>query len=145
MSQAAAALPITGGCLCGRVRYTVRAQPLAVRTCWCRLCQYLGGGTASVNLAFPADAVAITGKLGTHRSVADSGNHMARGFCPDCGTPVTSACEERPHLLFLRAGTLDDTGIAAPEVTIWTEAAPAWALISDAIPAHPRQVPPVAS
>ncbi len=137
-------MTIDGGCLCGAVRYKISAEPLAVRTCWCRVCQYLGGGSATVNVCFPSDAVAIAGELADHRSVADSGNVMHRGFCPKCGTPVTSTAEARPHLVFLRAGTLDDPGLAAPQVTIWTSAAPEWACISTDIPSHPAQLPPVA-
>ncbi|QIK79321.1 GFA family protein [Sphingomonas piscis] len=137
-------MTITGGCLCGAVRYEVTAEPLAARTCWCRLCQYLGGGTATANVAFPSDAVTITGELADYESVADSGNVMHRGFCPKCGTPVTSAAEARPHLIFLRGGTLDDTSIAAPQATIWTSQAPAWACIDETIPSHPAQVPPAA-
>ena len=137
-------MSITGGCLCGAVRYEATAEPLAVRTCWCRLCQYLGGGTATVNVCFETSAVTMTGELADHQSVADSGNVMHRGFCPKCGTPVTSTAEVQPHLMFLRAGTLDDPSIAAPQATIWTSAAPDWGCISDEIPSYPEQIPPVA-
>jgi len=137
-------MSITGGCLCGAVRYEATAEPLAVRTCWCRLCQYLGGGTATVNVAFATEAISMTGELADHQSIADSGNVMHRGFCPKCGTPVTSTAEVRPHLIFLRAGTLDDPRIAVPQATIWTSAAPDWACINQEIPSYPEQVPPVA-
>lgn len=137
-------MTIRGGCLCGAVRYEADAEPLAVRTCWCRLCQYLGGGTASVNVCFPSDKVSFTGTLSDYSNVADSGNVMHRGFCPTCGTPVTSTAEVRPHLMFVRAGTLDDTSIAAPQATIWTSEAPDWACINQDIPSYPAQIPPVA-
>jgi hypothetical protein len=134
---------IRGGCLCRAVRFDIDAEPLAARTCWCRLCQYLGGGTATVNVCFPTDKVRISGEVRYHQSVADSGNVMQRGFCPSCGTPLTSAAESRPHLVFIRAGALDDPNLKAPEATIWTDQAPRWALISDDIPRHPAQIPPV--
>jgi hypothetical protein len=134
---------IGGGCLCRAVRFEIDAEPMAARTCWCRLCQYLGGGTAMVNVCFPADKVRISGEVRYHQGVADSGNVMQRGFCPTCGTPLTSAAESRPHLLFIRAGALDDPELKAPEATIWTEQAPCWALISDEIPSYPAQIPPV--
>lgn len=137
-------MTVTGGCLCGAVRYRIEAEPMAARTCWCRLCQYLGGGSATVNVCFPADATVMTGKLVYHKTVADSGNAMRRGFCPSCGTPVTSEALARPHLVFVRAGTLDDPNLIGPEATIWASQAPDWAVISDAIPCHPAQIPPVA-
>jgi hypothetical protein len=138
------ALPIAGGCLCGAVRFEIDAEPMAARTCWCRLCQYIGGGTAQVNVCFPADKVVMSGELRIYESVADSGNVMQRGFCPVCGTPVTSAATSRPHLMFIRAGTLDDPNLMGPQATIWTGAAPHWALISEDIPSYPAQIPPVA-
>ena len=54
---------IEGGCLCGAVRYVARAEPLVIRACWCRVCQYIAAGNATVNLAFPSDAVTTTGEL----------------------------------------------------------------------------------
>ncbi len=49
---------------------------------------------------------------------------MMRGFCPTCGTPVTSAAEARPHQIFVRIGTLDDPNLISPQITIWTSQAP---------------------
>lgn len=135
---------ITGGCLCGAVRYAAVSQPLAARTCWCRLCQYLGAGSATVNVVFKSADVTMTGALSDYECVAESGNRMHRRFCPTCGTPVTSAAESRPHLIFIRAGTLDDPELGAPDMTIWTSTAPTWACISETLPKSERQPPPVA-
>jgi hypothetical protein len=135
---------ITGGCLCGAVRYRVAGTPIARRTCWCRLCQKLGAGSATVNVGFRTEDVSIEGKLTDYVSTADSGTVLRRGFCPICGTPVTSQAETRPHQLFLRAGTLDDPEIAAPEMTIWASAAPSWACIDAGLPRVEKQPPPAA-
>jgi hypothetical protein len=75
---------------------------------------------------------------------ADSGNVMHRRFCPKCGTQLFSEAESRPHLVFVRAGTLDDRELAKPRSTIWVSAAPSWACIDDTIPRVERQPPPVA-
>lgn len=133
---------ITGGCLCGAVRYVAHAAPLVTRVCWCRLCQKLGAGSGTVNVGFSSDSVTITGQLTDHASTADSGTVLHRGFCPVCGTPVTSQAETRRHQIFVRAGTLDDPEIARPAMTIWTEAAPSWACISPNIPRVAGQPPP---
>jgi hypothetical protein len=136
------AMPITGGCLCGAVRYTVTADPVTTRICWCRDCQYFAAGSGTVNVVFPVEAVTLSGPLRDYESTADSGNRMHRQFCERCGTPVTSASEARPHLVILRAGTLDDPELARPALTIWTESAPSWACIHDRLPTTPRQPPP---
>lgn len=135
---------VTGGCLCGAVRYRVAAPPIITRLCWCRVCQYLAAGHATVNVCFPSDAIRIEGPLSDYRSVADSGNVMHRRFCGTCGTPMFSEAEARPHLIFVRAGTLDDASIAKPSMNIWTASAPAWACLDGKIPSVPGQPPPVA-
>ena len=49
-------MAFAGGCLCGAVRFEIRTDaPLAVRQCWCRVCQYVGAGSGTVNAMFPKD------------------------------------------------------------------------------------------
>lgn len=132
---------IEGGCLCGAVRYSTDSAPLAMRACWCRVCQFLASGNATVNLAFPTATFTITGELSDYVSVADSGNRMHRRFCPACGTPMFSEAEARPHLIVVRAGTLDDPNIVAPDSVIWTSRAPGWAVIDPDIPHFEGQAP----
>ena len=137
-------MTVTGGCLCGAIRYEIAAAPMVTRVCWCRVCQYIGAGSGTVNVCFPSAAVALQGEPQDYRSVADSGNSMHRRFCRDCGTHLFSATESRPHLVFVRAGTLDDPEIARPAATIWTSQAPSWACINQALPRVERQPPPAA-
>jgi hypothetical protein len=137
-------MAVTGGCLCGAVRYRIDAAPIVTRECWCRVCQYLGAGSSAVNACFPAAAVRVEGVLHDYPSVADSGNRMHRRFCPTCGTPMFSAAEARPHLLFVRVGTLDEPGGIAPDMVIWTASAPAWACLDAQVPQVAGQPPPAA-
>jgi hypothetical protein len=137
-------MQITGGCLCKAVHYSISAAPIVTRTCWCRVCQYIGAGSATVNVCFPSAAVKVTGELRDYGLVADSGNVAHRRFCPVCGTHLFSASEARPHLVFVRAGTLDDPELAKPAATVWTASAPSWACFDERIPRVERQPPPAA-
>jgi hypothetical protein len=139
-------MEITGGCFCKAVRYRATAAPIVTRVCWCRDCQYLGGGSGTVNVCFRTDAFTIEGEreLRDHRSIANSGNVMHRRFCGICGTPMFSEAEVRPHLIFVRAGTLDDPEIAQPSMTIWTSQAPTWSCIHSNLPTVDKQPPPAA-
>jgi len=134
--------PRTGGCLCGAVRFTVTAEKLVVRTCWCRLCQALGAGSATVNAGFPSEAVSVSGQVTTHTSTADSGTVLHRSFCPVCGTPLFSQAETRRHLIFIRVGAMDQRDDLAPQVTIWAGAAPIWACFDPNLPRVAGQPPP---
>jgi len=137
-------MSINGKCLCGAVRITASAPPIAARTCWCRNCQFIAAGSSTVNACFRKEDVTITGPLKDFPITADSGNILHWRFCPTCGTQVSSEAEVRPHLIFIRAGTLDDPSLAAPQATIWTNSAPGWACINESLPKYPGQAPPVA-
>ncbi len=132
----------TGGCLCGAVRYEIAAEPIVTRVCWCRLCQKLGAGGPTVNVCFPTETMTVTGELADHQATADSGNVMHRRFCPSCGVHLFSEAEARPHLVFVRAGSLDDPEIAKPAMTIWTAQAPSWACFDPDLPQVETQPPP---
>ena len=137
-------MAVTGGCLCGAVRYEIEAAPITTRICWCHLCQRIGAGGATVNVCFPKAAARISGQPRDFVSTADSGNVMHRRFCQDCGVHLFSEAESRPHLIFVRAGTLDDPEVAQPAATIWVSAAPSWACIDERIPRINEQPPPAA-
>jgi hypothetical protein len=95
-----------------------------------------------VNVCFLTSAITIEGETRDYSSVSDSGNKMHRRFCPTCGTTLFSEAEVRPHLIFVRAGTLDDREIAKPSATIWTSQAPTWACMDASLPKIEKQPPP---
>ena len=136
-------MAITGGCLCGSVRYTIDAQPLAARHCWCRDCQYIGAGSGTVNVFFPSEALTVEGRLTAYQSSAASGNAMHRQFCPKCGTPLFTQSEARQQVIGIRAGTLDDPEVGKPSKTIWISSAPSWAVFDPDIPRDEKQPAPL--
>ena len=116
-----------GGCLCQAVRFTIDAAPMAARACWCRLCQYLGAGNATVNVIFPADALSVDGAVSWHEATADSGNHMRRGFCPQCGAPLYSASTgEEPKSYTVRVGSIRQSELFVPTQQIWCRSTLPW-------------------
>ena len=79
---------------------------------------------------------------GAIASYEDSERRQARSFCAKCGTPVLSEAEERPTVVIVRAGTLDDPEVAKPGGTIWVSSAPTWACINETLPRFDAQPPP---
>lgn len=128
----------TGRCLCGAVTFTLSAEPLAVRLCWCRDCQHLAAN-GTVNLLVPAEALAVSGTLAEHVKAADSGNQLTRQFCPVCGTHLFGISSGRPQFRVVRAGNLDDPSSVRPGMNIWTASAPAWACMDPALDSVPGQ------
>jgi hypothetical protein len=135
--------PVTGRCFCKRVRFQADHPPVAVRACWCRDCQYLSAGNASVNAILRTEGFACTGDLGEYVSQSDSGNRMRRRFCRNCGTPLFSESASRPHLIIVRVGALDDPEIARPTGVIWSASAPDWGWGLAELPRTEGQPPPV--
>jgi len=131
---------ITGRCFCGAVRFQIDTPPVTTRACWCRDCQYLAAGNASINLIFASSGLTVSGATTAYVSRADSGNMMRRRFCPTCGTPLFSEATCQPDFIAVRAGALDDPELGHPASVIWTASAPRWAWIDPSLPIYAGQV-----
>ena len=96
----------SGGCQCGAVRFHCEALGKA-SICHCRMCQKAFG-----NYFAPlVDAEGFRWTRGT-RGVFQSSNLSARGFCRDCGTPLTL---ETRGAVEVAVGALDDPSAARIE------------------------------
>jgi len=79
---------ITGGCQCGAVRYALHAAPSEPHLCHCRMCQKAFGSCFAALAGVAAERFEVTrGTLAAFRS----SDIAERGFCRDCGTPLTFA------------------------------------------------------
>jgi hypothetical protein len=132
----------TGRCACGAVTLAVAGEPVTARQCWCRQCQQAAGGGPTHNVMFRTKDMTIVGTLATRSYVAASGNTVTQSFCPTCGTPVMGQSDARPQFRALRFGVLDEPHGLRPLVAIWTDDAPAWAVMDPALEQFPRQPPP---
>jgi hypothetical protein len=113
---------LTGGCQCGAVRYRIESAPAGGIVCHCRMCQKAGGA------AFMAFAGVPIGNLvwtrGAPKIFASSDN-AERGFCADCGTPLTWRPVGRDRLA-VTLGSLDDPKAVAPVAQFAAEATLPW-------------------
>jgi hypothetical protein len=119
-------LHLTGGCLCGRVRYTLDGEPAISCLCHCRLCQRYGGSAFETVMAYPADAVSVEGELKAFQNFGDSGQPVHRNFCPNCGSGIVSEVSVMPGLKIILAGTLDDPNAFQPTMDIYWNSAHQW-------------------
>ena len=76
---------VSGGCQCGAVRYHSPKMLDNAHLCHCRMCQKAVGNIFAALVAAPDDAVVWT--RGTP-AVWRSSEHVERGFCANCGTPL---------------------------------------------------------
>lgn len=125
---------ITGGCLCGTVRYTAEADPTSATVCHCRDCQKFTGSAFAALVRVPKEALKIEGRLKTFSSIGGSGNPILRHFCPECGSSVAEEPGTRPGIVILNVGTFDDPGIAKPGREIFRDGAVPWVHVDADIP-----------
>ena len=133
---------ITGRCFCGAVQFQFTDPPIRARACWCRDCQYLSCGNASINATFRTASLTRSGDITTYVSQSDAGTTVRRSFCPTCGTPLFSQGDLHPDLIVVRAGALDDPAIATPQSYIWADSAPDWGKPGPHVPSCPAAPPP---
>jgi len=118
-------LPQTGGCLCGKIRYTITEAPQLVYTCHCTACQRLTSSAFSTGIIVPETAFRMSGiEPRPLQRTADSGRTNTRWVCPECATWVASP--PRDGVMRVRAGTLDDTSWLRPTRDIWTRSKQPW-------------------
>ena len=131
---------LTGGCLCGAIRYRVDAEISELRHCHCRDCQKASGAHGAVVALIPRDKVTLEkGTPKRYAGKAASGRTLYRFFCPDCGSPLFGQRETMPDMMTLRAGTLDDSKDLKIVMHIWTESAHPWSYIDPNAKQHPGQ------
>ena len=133
---------ITGGCLCGKVRYRV-SQPLEkIIACHCTHCQRTSGAGASFNAPVPSAAVSFTsGSPKMYADTAASGNILKRFFCGDCGSPIYTQRERTPDMMVLKVGTLDASNEMKLVMNIWTDSARPWMYRDPALEHYPQNRP----
>ena len=93
----------TGGCQCGAVRYALYAAPQGPHICHCRMCQKAFG---SYFAPLAGMDVADLGWTRGAPKAFHSSEAVARGFCAECGTPLTlrDFLEDK---VFVSLGSLD--------------------------------------
>ncbi len=119
--------PMTGGCLCGAVRYEISGQPAMQAVCHCSHCQRQAGSAFSTIVGVPETAVTITaGAPSSYIDHGESGKAVERQFCGTCGSPLFSIVEAAPGMTFVKSGTLHDTSFFQPTMHFWTRSMQSW-------------------
>lgn len=105
---------VSGGCLCGDVKFLAVGRPYRVGLCHCLDCRKHHGALFHASAIFPAEAVTITGL--TH-------DYAGRHFCPRCGSPVFSRSGDE---IEVNLGSLDAPNQFMPTYELWTGRREAW-------------------
>jgi hypothetical protein len=123
-------LPLTGGCLCGAVRYELSAPPVAAGYCHCTRCQRRTGTAAAPSaLVAPGSLSVVAGAEHIREWHPDRG--WSKAFCTRCGGALWSRNPDAPDEYGVRMGTFDrDPGIR-PAYRQHLASAVAWEPVPD--------------
>lgn len=133
---------ITGGCLCGAVRYEVRGPFLRAGHCHCSRCRRHSGAAVSTQgrvrregfrLLSGADSVRVFGE----------GQGAVKAFCQRCGSSLFGGTWPDGPEVSIRLGSLDgDPGIR-PQYHAFVASKAVWDEIADDLPQHDGPLPAV--
>ncbi len=123
-------LPLTGGCLCGAVRFEVSEPLVSSGYCHCTRCQRRTGTAASPGARIaPGSLRVLSGEELIRAYEPDDG--FAKVFCSACGSSLWSRSQEDPEVISIRLGAFDaDPGIRPTYRQFVVYAAP-WEPIPD--------------
>ncbi len=130
----------TGGCQCGAVRFRIAGALGEASICHCRMCQKAMGGLFGPFVSVRSEDLVWT--RGVQKRFQSS-NRVHRGFCGDCGTPLTYEYGEA--MTGLALGAFDRPADVVPVEQLAPEAAvPYFAGLAN-LPVHPSDEPRAAA
>lgn len=128
---------MTGGCLCGAVRYRTNGECRGTTLCYCEDCRRAAGAPVIAWSFFPGDGPEWT--QGTPSAFAWAGRE--RTFCGACGSPLTFRDPGLPGVFEVTTCTLDDPGMFPPTDHNWTRDRLPWFETADTLPRYPENTP----
>ena len=107
--------PVTGGCVCGAVRYEARAYLGEAYYCHCRICRKSSGAPAEIGVFVEPGSLRFTSGQPTF---FQSSPHGERGFCAACGSRLMwkHVGEAHPEYTSVAVGSLDAPENASPSL-----------------------------
>jgi hypothetical protein len=134
--------PLTGGCMCGGVRFELTEPLVAAGYCHCTRCQRRTGTAASVQARIRPGSLRITHGADLVGAYEPPGGWV-KEFCSRCGSALWSRNPDDSEVLSVRLGAFDrDPGIR-PSVRQFVAYAVPWEPIpDDGLPRHPERAPP---
>ena len=133
--------PLTGGCLCGAVRFELTEPPTVAYYCHCTRCQRRTGTAAAPGARVPPGSVRVlSGEDRIRRYVPEEG--LPKAFCGECGSALWAETRDDLQAVAVRMGAFDrDPGIRPTYRQFTAYAAPWEPIPDDGLPRHPERAP----
>jgi len=110
---------LTGKCLCGKVSFSADTEIKMMANCHCSDCRAATGAAYGTLVFVDETALSISGTPKVFKHKSDSGSDMEKLFCPDCGSQMFGRNSNRPGVVSVRAGVLDQSDLVKPAVNVY--------------------------
>jgi hypothetical protein len=130
--QPASATALTGGCLCGAIRYEARGAPFHRTVCHCSMCRRSAGAPMVAWFSVkPADFSVTAGRPSHYRSSAQA----VRSCCPTCGTQLTYKHDDLDEI-DVTVCSLDHPAAVPPNDHTFVSSRLPWVHLDDGLPQY---------
>jgi len=129
---------LSGGCLCGAVRYEIRGPLRGVVNCHCSNCRrWHGHHGAYTSAGLDGLQLVQDGGLQWYDSVSDETPNVRRGFCRECGSSLFWHPLGQDAIA-IAAGSLDAPTGLETIAHLWTSRRGDYYELGDGLPAFER-------
>jgi len=125
------AYKVTGGCLCGGVRYEAEVYLKQAHYCHCRMCHRSSGPPVEVGVLVKPGTLAFTKEEPKYYRSSPFG---LRGFCQHCGSRIIWDSPNKPEWTNVTVGSLDHPEEVVPSEHICVESQLPWFQLDDGLP-----------
>mgnify|MGYP001027951349 CR=1 FL=1 len=127
---------MSGGCLCGKIRFETTSEPVMQILCHCTDCQTVSGSAFYTAYIVPLESVMLTkGEPGGFDVKSDRGRNNRRRFCQDCGTRLWAELEM--GIASVNGMALDNQSHFNPTHNHRSETAPDWCALNESLETLP--------
>ncbi|MCB1582563.1 MAG: GFA family protein [Marinicella sp.] len=114
---------IKGGCFCGAINFEFISGDYLVANCHCQMCRKTSAAPFVTWVVVPKANFNYTQG---QPSILKSSEKGQREFCHQCGTPMVFRTSERPDVVDITTGCLENPNDFVPSVAVHDESKLKW-------------------
>jgi hypothetical protein len=122
---------LTGGCLCGSVRFELSERPIDAGYCHCTRCQRRTGSASSAQARIDGRTFRLLRGEGSVRAWRHPEGGFEKCFCGECGSHLFSRNPDDRSQISIRMGAFDDDPGVRPSWRAFVAYAAPWEPIPD--------------
>ena len=126
-------MELTGGCLCGAIRFEVTGKPITTYYCHCSMCRKVSGSMFQLGATVPIERFRF---IKGEPTAYESSPGCLRKFCISCGSSLVNMVPGDAKLVEFQLGCLDDIEQIKPEFHMHTSEQASWFEVADELPRY---------